>query len=46
MVEFVVSGEGDASEYFHVHPTDGDVTLLKSVLDTQRQLYKVQMHVK
>ena len=41
VIGYAVSGEGDAAEYFYVHPTDGHITLLKSVLDTDRQLYRV-----
>ena len=34
-------GEGDAAEFFYVTPSTGDVTLLRSVLETERQSYKV-----
>lgn len=41
MVRYSVVGDGDAVEYFYVHPTDGHITLLKSVLETGRSVYRV-----
>ena len=42
-VEFSIVGEGDAQQYFYIHPTKGDITLLKSVLKTKRSYYRVSL---
>ena len=34
-------GEGDAPEYFYCNPTNGEITLLKSVRYTGRSVYVV-----
>ena len=42
-VEFSIVGEGDAQQYFYIHPTKGDISLLKSVLKTKRSYYRVSL---
>ena len=40
-IEYSISGEGDSPQYFYIHPTQGHITLLKSVLETEKTLYRV-----
>ena len=41
-IGYTVVGEGDAAEYFYVHPTDGAISLLASVRYSGRSLYRVR----
>ena len=43
VIKYSIVGDGDAVGYFYVHPTEGRITLLRSVLDTGRSVYRVSI---
>ncbi len=43
MIGYSIVGDDDAGEYFYIHPDNGDINLLKSVFESEKRQYKVEI---
>jgi protocadherin Fat 4 len=43
VVEYSIAGDDKSPEYFYIHPTNGDITLLQAVRETNTQTYRVRV---
>ena len=44
-IEFEIIGDEDAGDYFYINPTSGAISLLQSVLETNKNIYRVSVDI-
>ena len=45
-IEFEIDPEGEARTYFYINPESGEITVLKSILETSVNLYRIKVIAK
>ena len=42
VLSYSITGDSDGQKFFYIHPTDGTISLLKSVYETTKRDYRVR----